>query len=135
MFIPNAGMAGMVQAAASGHFAVDPGTGEQLMMSLGQMLDEVDTVLEKAKYLDREVQLGDLPEARAVAKLNREVAAGDPQSLHDVLQQFKTSLQQAHEAVQRGMTNYAQVDAEIAANHDRGLQGPVGRRVGGTVQT
>lgn len=138
MLIPNAGMAGMVQAAASGHFAVDPGTGRDLMMSLGQMLEEVDTVLEKAKDLDRRTPLGDLPEALAISDLNQRVAVGDPESLFPVLEQFRASLQQAYDAVRQGMTNYAQVDAEIAENYERGLaeqrrQERLGRHATGTV--
>jgi hypothetical protein len=138
MFIPGAGMAGMVQAAASGHFAVDPGTGEQLMMSLGQMLDKVDTVLNDARLLDRKTPLGDLPEALAISDLNQQVAVGDPHSVVTVLEQFKLSLQQAYDAVRQGMANYAQVDAEIAENYERGLeeqkqQERFERRVTGTV--
>jgi flagellar hook-basal body complex protein FliE len=131
----SAGMAGMVQAAASGQFAVDQGTGQQLMMSLSQMLDDVDKVLRKAKELDRNVNLGTLPEAVAVSQLDRQVAAGDPQSLYEVLQQFKTSLEQAYEAVRQGMANYEQVETQIAEDYNRGLQERNNRRppTGGTV--
>lgn len=135
MNLSGAGMAGMIQAAASGQFAVDQGTGQQLMMSLSQMLDDVDKVLRKAKELDRNVNLGTMPEALAVSQLDRQVAAGDPQSLYEVLQQFKTSLEQAYEAVRQGMANYEQVETQIAEDYNRGLQERNSKRppTGGTV--
>jgi hypothetical protein len=129
-------MAGFTAAAAAGHFAVDQATGQQLVQSLGQMRDQVDQLLLNARHLDRKVQLGELPEALAVSDLNRTVAAGDSQSLIAVLQQFKTSLEQAHQAVQLGMSNYEQVDAQIREAYERGLQeraAQPGDRASGTV--
>lgn len=125
------GMGGMAAAAAAGHFAVDPDTGQQLMMSLGQMRDELDSVLASAKRLNRETPLGDLEEARAISELNRQVASGDQQSLVHVLQLFKTSLDQAYEAVRLGMANYQQIDAEMRDAYERGLRERQDRQQGG----
>jgi alpha-D-ribose 1-methylphosphonate 5-triphosphate synthase subunit PhnG len=125
------GMAGMAKAAYDGHFAVDPGTGEQLMMSLEQMREELDSVRASAGRLDRETPLGEMLEARAVSKLNQQVASGDEQSLLHVLEQFKTSLDQAIDAVRQGMANYQQVDTEMREAYERGLQERQQRRTGG----
>lgn len=115
-------LAGMIQAATAGHFAVDPGTGAELMRSLTQMREGLKTLRADAHQLDRETPLGDLPEAQAVSDLNRQVAAGDPQSLISVLLQFESSLEQAHAAVQLGMANYEQVEAQLRETYDRGLR-------------
>lgn len=133
-------MSGMAKAAAAGHFAVDPATGRDLMLSLSQMLDKVDVVLRKARALDRKTPLGELPEAVAVSELNRQVAVGDGQSLVPVLEQFRSSLHQAHEAVRLGMANYEEVDTQMAENYQRGLaerkdlEREWPRSVGGTVR-
>jgi len=113
---------GMTYAAAQGHFAVDAATGAGLMRSLSQMRDHVDDVLAKTRELDRDTPLGGLPEAQAVSDLNRQVAAGDPQSLMAVLRQFRKSLEQAEEAVRLGMANYEQVDAQMSEAYRRGIQ-------------
>ena len=132
-------LAGMIQAAAAGHFAVDPGTGAELMRSLTQMREHLDTLLGNARDLDRETPLGDLPEALAVSGLNRQVAAGDPHSLYSVLKQFQDSLEQAHTAVQVGMANYEQVEAHLSETYNRGLQeraeNPPARATGSVLHT
>lgn len=129
-------LAGMIQAAAAGHFAVDPGTGAELMRSLTQMREHLNVLLTDAHGLARATPLGDLPEALAVSDLNQQVAMGDAQSLIAVLQQFKLSLDQAHEAVRVGMANYEQVEAQLSEAYDRGLQehsAPTPARVTGRV--
>jgi len=123
MQIPDfGGMAAMTYAATQGHFAVDAATGAGLMRSLSQMRDHLNVLLVDARKLDRKTPLGDLPEAHAVSDLNREVAAGDSQSLMSVLLQFRASLEQAHEAVRLGMANYEQVDAQMSEAYRRGIQ-------------
>jgi hypothetical protein len=115
------GMAGMAHAAAQGQFAVDPDTGRQLLEPLSQMREAVDSALRMARRLDRPTPLGDLDEALAVSDLNRQVVAGDNQSLVHVLNQFRASLDQVHEAVRQGMANYEQVDNEMREAYERGL--------------
>jgi hypothetical protein len=127
------GMAGMTHAAAQGHFAVDSATGAGLMRSLSQMIDHMNVLLRKARGLDRETPLGGLPEAQAVSDLNQLVAAGDLQSLMSVLRQFRTSLEQAHEAVRLGMANYEQVDAQMSEAYQRGLRERTGGVATGSV--
>lgn len=132
------GMAGMAHAAAQGQFAVDPDTGRQLLEPLSHMRASVEAVLKTASRLDRPTPLGDLDEARAVSDLNRQVVAGDTQSLLHVLNQFKASLDQVHEAVRQGMANYEQVDNEMQETYRRGLTeqrqtDQVGRSGAGTV--
>lgn len=120
MNIVNAG--GLIGAAAAGSFAVDKDTGEKLMMDLSTMRTQVDGLLQKAAYLDRQVRLGELPEAQAIAQLNARVASGSPQSVLAVLRQFRVSLDQAYEAVRQGMANYDQVESDTRQNFERGLQ-------------
>ncbi|MGQ0773370.1 MAG: hypothetical protein ACT4NY_02965, partial [Pseudonocardiales bacterium] len=69
--------------------------------------------------------LGDLPEAKRISELDAEVAAGDHQSLEYVLQRFAEALDEAHQALEIGMRNYEQIEAQ-AEQGFRGMGQPRG---------
>ncbi|HEY0697796.1 MAG TPA: hypothetical protein VGD43_08300, partial [Micromonospora sp.] len=68
--------------------------------------------LTRLAQLNQRVPLGELPEAQHVASRNVLVASGDNQSAAAVLAQFDASLEAAERAVRRGMSNYAEVEAD-----------------------
>jgi hypothetical protein len=100
-------------------FAVDLATGQQMIHSIGQMQVDIDVLLDQLNAVEREVNLGDLEEARAVAAFNRMVAGDGEQSARAVLVQFRTSLERAAAAVQQGMINYSEVEAAIEREQQR----------------
>jgi hypothetical protein len=99
-------------AAQQGHFAVDTDSAIQMTMSIQQMQKQLDARLKQIDDLKVKARLGDLPEAHAVADLNVKVAAGDHQSLEFALQRFSDALEEARQALEIGMRNYAQVEAQ-----------------------
>ncbi|MGH3721523.1 MAG: hypothetical protein ACRDRI_22285 [Pseudonocardiaceae bacterium] len=107
-----AGDGTFLAAAQQGMFAVDTAAGEQLVMSIGQMREKLNEQLERVRFLMNSAKLGDFPEAHAIAICDARVAAGDPQSLEFVLQRFAEALQDAHQALEIGMRNYAEFETQ-----------------------
>lgn len=99
-------------AAQQGMFAVDTDSATQMTMSIQQMQDKLADRLLQMDILKVKAKLGDLPEAHAVADLNVRVASGDHQSLEFALQQFADALEEARQALEIGMKNYAQVETQ-----------------------
>ncbi len=100
-------------------FAVDLATGQEMIKSIGQMQGEVLTVLRQLRQIDRVVNLGDLDEARAVANFNQMVATDGVQSARAALEQFSQSLNNAAQAVERGMINYQEVENATVQEQQR----------------
>ncbi|MGB6161885.1 MAG: hypothetical protein WCF33_14785 [Pseudonocardiaceae bacterium] len=108
-----------LRAAQQGMFAVDTAAGEKMVASIKQMQDRVNVQLRKLWYLKTEAKLGDLPEAHGIAGLDRLVAAGDEQSLEFVLQRFAETLQEAQQALEISMRNYAELEAQTKQDFRR----------------
>jgi hypothetical protein len=116
------GGGGFLQAAQQGMFAIDMDSGRNMVMSIQQMRDELDDRLTRIQDLKVKAKLGDLPEAHAIADLNVKVASGDHQSLEEALIGFRDALEEAQHALEIGMKNYKQVDAD--AEHGVGRISP-----------
>ncbi|MGH3534943.1 MAG: hypothetical protein ACRDQG_09575 [Pseudonocardiaceae bacterium] len=99
-------------AAQQGMFAVDTDSATQMTMSIRQMQDKLLYRLQKIDDLKVKAKLGNLPEAQAVADLNVRVASGDPQSLEFALLRFRDALEEVRQALEIGMKNYNQVEAQ-----------------------
>lgn len=106
-------------AAQQGMFAVDTASAGQMMMSIRQMQETLNIQLARIRELTIQTELGDLPEAHVVAGRNVQVASGDEQSLQFVLQRFADSLEEAHQALEIGMRNYAEVEARTEQEYRR----------------
>lgn len=100
-------------AAQQGMFAVDTASAGQMMMSIAQMRQRLDERLLQIDRLKTRAKLGDLPEAQAIADLDVRVASGDQQSLDFVLRRFAEALDEAHQALELGMRNYEQIEAQV----------------------
>lgn len=107
-----AGSGSFLTAAQQGMFAVDTAAGKDMVASIKQMQDRVNIQLRTVRDLKTEIKLGDLPEARGIAGLDRLVASGDEQSLEFVLQRFAEALQDAQQALEISMRNYAELEAQ-----------------------
>jgi hypothetical protein len=99
-------------AAQEGRFAVDTAAANEMMMSIAQMRARLNERLAQIQRLKVRAKLGDLPEAQAIAELDARVASGDHQSLDYVLRRFADALEEAHQALEIGMRNYEQVEAQ-----------------------
>ena len=106
-------------AAQQGMFAIDPVAADQMMMSIEQIQENLDERLMRIHDLKTQAMLGDLHEARAIAKIDTSVAAGDPQSADFVLRRFAEVLNDLHQAVEICTRNYEQVDAQAAQDFRR----------------
>lgn len=111
-----------VGAAQQGMFAVDTASAGQMMMSIAQMREQLNDRLAQIHLLKVKAKLGDLPEAQAIADLDVQVASGDQQSLDFVLRRFVEALDEAQQALELGMRNYEQVEAQ-AEQGFRGISG------------
>lgn len=106
-------MGGLVGAAVAGQFAVDHASGEQMILSISRMREQLNTVMRRLRVMTRaQTPLGTLPEAEHVARQNQLVAEGDQASAAYVLTLFAQELERAETAVRQGMANYAEVEAE-----------------------
>ncbi|MGQ0778274.1 MAG: hypothetical protein ACT4NY_28350 [Pseudonocardiales bacterium] len=107
------GFGTFVGAAQQGKFSIDTNSAHEMIMSIGEIREQLNVQLAQIQRLKVRAKLGDLPEAQAIAKLDAEVAAGDdPQSLEYVMQLFKERLDEAHQALEIGMRNYEQIEAQ-----------------------
>ena len=99
-------------AAQQGMFAVDTAAGDAMVTSIKQIRERLNDQLMRIEYLKEKARLGELLEAHAIAARDALVAAGDEQSLEFVLQRFAEALQDAQQALEIGIRNYAQVEAQ-----------------------
>lgn len=106
------GFSKFVGAAQQGKFSIDTNSAREMIMSIGQIREQLNKKLNEIYALKVQAKLGDLPEAQAIAKLDMEVAAGDPQSLENVMKLFRERLEEAHQALEIGMRNYEQIEAQ-----------------------
>jgi hypothetical protein len=75
--------------------------------------------LAQIRLLDEKARLGDLPEAQVIAGRNAQVASEGTQSLEFALQRFGERLQEAHQALETSMRNYAEIEARAEQEYRR----------------
>lgn len=106
------GFGNFVGAAQQGKFSIDTDSAREMIMSIGQIRTELNVHLAQIRRLKAQAMLGDLPEAQRIAELDAAVASGDHQSLEYVLERFQERLEEAHQALEIGMRNYEQIEAQ-----------------------
>jgi hypothetical protein len=109
-----------LSAAQHGVFAIDPKAATQLMRSIEQIQESLDKRRRRFEYLKRQkIMLGDLAEARAIAKLDAQVASGDHQAADFVLERFAQALNHVHQAVESCVRRYEHDDEQAAQAFQR----------------
>lgn len=108
-----------LSAAQHGMFAIDPEAATQLMNSLIEIRGSLIERRMQILYLKKQVMLGDLLEAQAIAKLDAQVASGDQQSLGFALQRFVDVLDHVHQAVESCVRRYEHDDEQAAQAFQR----------------
>jgi uncharacterized protein involved in exopolysaccharide biosynthesis len=118
---PAGGGGGFLAAAQQGMFAIDTVSADQMMMSIQQMRTTLKARLARIHLLQEKAKLGDLHEAKAIAGSNARVAGlgEDQQSLKFVLERFDERLEDAHQALQIGMRNYAELERQAERDFKR----------------
>ncbi len=114
-----AGGGTFLTAAQQGMFAVDTAAGDKMVASIKQIRTSLNVQLENIRYLQYQAKLGDLREAHAIAICDVQVATGDPQSLEFVMQRFAEALQEAQQALEIGMRNYTELEAQAEQDFRR----------------
>ncbi|MBV9142943.1 MAG: hypothetical protein JO115_18860 [Pseudonocardiales bacterium] len=106
--------------AQHGMFAIDPEAAAQLMRSIEQIQESLQQRLLQIQNLKRQkIMLGNLPEARAIAKLDAQVASGDHQSADIVLWRFAEALDHVYQAIGSCVQRYEHDDEQAAQDFQR----------------
>jgi len=100
-------------------FAVDTDSAREMILSIGQVQDQLKIRLAQIHRLKVRAKLGGLPEALAISELDSQVASGDTQSLQEVLQRFAEVLEEADQALEIGMRNYEQIETQAEQDFGR----------------
>jgi len=107
---------GAAQLGGVAGFAVDTDSAREMIFSIGEVRKQLQERLARISDLRQQAKLGDLPEARKIAELDAEVASSDHQSLDYALQRFAEALDEADQALEIGMQNYEQIEADAEQN-------------------
>ncbi|MFD7660107.1 hypothetical protein ACFV4N_39530 [Actinosynnema sp. NPDC059797] len=107
-----AGMVGLKQAAESGSFAISKDGAQAYLSAIQKAQDELVTLDLDTYDLQQETKLGTSPDAQAMARYNRESAVGGAGTIGIVpaVEQLKTALEEARQALEKAIENYGNVD-------------------------
>lgn len=112
----NDAMQGIISASNSGSFTVTPEAGDELIKIFKNLEDELRNMDSDLDLLARKTPLGDSPAGEAIAKFNKEVAAGnDGRSYQEMIKQMQDRVPLVIEAINKGIQLYREVDEGNAA--------------------
>ncbi|HEV2777774.1 MAG TPA: hypothetical protein VGX25_00080 [Actinophytocola sp.] len=103
-----------VNAAQSGSFGISENAGQALLDAIHQCQDKLEWVQKNVDRIQQNTRLGTSPDAVAMARFNREVAAGDSNSATQALQDLQVLLAQMESGVAEAMRHYRRMDSEGA---------------------
>lgn len=112
---------GLVAAAASGGFALEPSAADTLIKSCQDALDTLRVAEQHNFIISQEPKLGMTPGAKVVAPFTASVATHPTMGMVPALQTFKATLQQMLQAYQQAKQNY--LNTEHAVNDSLRRQG------------
>ncbi|ATE53446.1 MULTISPECIES: hypothetical protein [Actinosynnema] len=112
-------MQSLKQIADSGGFAISKPGAEAYVKAIQDAEDDLKKIDAHLHRIQEEVRLGTSPDAQAMAKYNLENAIGGPGTIGLVpaIDQLKTALREAKEAMQKAAENYDRVEQEIEQTH------------------
>jgi hypothetical protein len=100
------------ETVSSGKVMLDPATGEDLLRTLAEQIDQVDSWLERAGRLARPAPLGQNPVSDAMTSKFTGRAEGEYHSFVNILTAYRTVLTQTHESIGTALENYTATDEE-----------------------
>jgi hypothetical protein len=100
----------LVEAASGGGFMVTEEGGRPIIDAIGKVRAELESHRKTLQQIDREPYLSNTPGGKFVAGHDRLVAAGDEQSLREVLTQVEQVLDDLEAGIGRAMDSYVTAD-------------------------
>ncbi|MET0235747.1 MAG: hypothetical protein ABW224_13975 [Kibdelosporangium sp.] len=100
----------LVEAAGAGGFVVTEEGGRPIIDAIAKVRAELEAHRKTLRQIDREPYLSNTPGGRFVADHDRLVAAGDEQSLREVLAQAERVLDDLEAGISMAMDGYGDVD-------------------------
>jgi hypothetical protein len=100
----------LVEAASAGGFTVTEEGGQPIIDAISKVRAELEAHRKTLQQIDREPYLSNTPGGKFVSGHDRMVAAGDEQSLREVLTQVEQVLDDLEAGIGTAMDSYTSVD-------------------------
>lgn len=116
-----ASMVGLKQAAESGSFAISQEGADAYLKAIDSALMDLYKMDRHIGRLQQETKLGTSPDGTAMARYNQESVAGGAGTtgIIPAIEQLRSALNEAREALQKAIENYREVDASNAGTYKR----------------
>lgn len=116
-----ANMVGLKQAAESGSFAISQDGAKAYLKAIDDAQQELRKIDADVLILRQEVKLGTSPDAQALVRYNKEGVEGGAGTTGIVpaINQLKSALEEARQALQKAIENYREVDDASADTYNR----------------
>jgi uncharacterized protein YukE len=116
-----ANMQGLKAAADSGSFAISESGAQAYIKAIDSAQKELRNIDNDLALLRQRVKLGTSPDAEAISQYNQEGAVGGAGTTGIVpaVNQLRTALDEARQAMQKAVENYREVDDSAAGTYNR----------------
>lgn len=116
-----ASMVGLKQAAESGSFAISVDGAQAYLKAIDSALMDLNKMQSQLGRLRQETKLGTSPDGTAMASYNRESVEGGAGTtgIIPAVEQLRSALEEAREALQKAIENYREVDSSNASTYQR----------------
>ncbi|MFI9006996.1 hypothetical protein ACIGNX_07170 [Actinosynnema sp. NPDC053489] len=116
-----ADMVGLKQAAESGSFAISESGAQEYLKAIDNALQDLRKMDRQIGRLGQETKLGTSPDGTAMARYNQESVEGGAGTTGIVpaIEQLRSALTEAREALQKAIENYREVDSSNASTYQR----------------
>jgi predicted nucleic acid-binding Zn-ribbon protein len=116
-----ASMVGLKQAAESGSFAISEDGAQAYLKAIDAAQKDLRKLDREIARLGQETKLGTSPDGAAMARYNQESVEGGAGTtgIVPVIEQLRTALNEAREALQKAIENYREVDSSNASTYQR----------------
>lgn len=116
-----ANMVGLKQAAESGSFAISQEGAEAYLKAIDSAITDLNKMDREINRLRQETKLGTSPDGTAMARYNQESVEGGAgtSGIVPAVEQLRSALNEAREALQKAIENYREVDSSNASTYQR----------------
>ncbi|WP_461123413.1 hypothetical protein [Saccharothrix stipae] len=116
-----ANMVGLKQAAESGSFAISEAGAQEYLKAIDGALMDLFKMDREIGRLQQETKLGTSPDGTAMARYNEESVIGGAGTtgIIPAIEQLRSALNEAREALQKAIENYREVDGSNASTYKR----------------
>jgi hypothetical protein len=116
-----ASMVGLKQAAESGSFAISEDGAQAYLKAIDAAVMDLNKMEAQVARLRQETKLGTSPDGSAMSRFNQESVEGGAGTTGIVpaIEQLRSALNEAREALQKAVENYREVDSSNASTYKR----------------